>query len=335
MSESTTTGKKRWSWPKRLLVAGLALVVVLAGAGIVVMVTKPWYRAPAIADPSDGGRRVTERGMVANYYPGAAGSPTVLVVGGSEGGLARGVDYTAATLHAQTGYTTMALAYWGVPGKSEIMEHVPLEEFDTAIDWLKQQPEVDATRIAFMGTSKGGEAAVLLASRHQDLKAVVAYVPSHVVWAGVNMREPWLLGSTGSTWSVGGQPLPYLPYTNEYRGGPITDIYRLSLKRLPEHQDAIIEVERATAPLLLVCGEADAMWPSCDMSREVKRRADERGGPSVTVLAYPDAGHLLSGPPLPPEVSFDLTQLGGTPEGATHALDDSWVKVKAFLAEHL
>ncbi len=334
MSESTT-GTKQRRWPKRLLVAGLALMVLVVGAGVVLMVTKPWYRAPTVVDPAEGGRRVTERGMVANYYPGAASSPTVLVVGGSEGGLSQGVDYTAATLHAQTGYTTMALAYWGAPGKAEYMEHLPVEEFDTAIEWLTQQPEVDAERIAFMGTSKGGEAAVLLASRRQDLKAVVAYVPSHVVWAGMDLREPWRTGQIGSTWSVGGQPLPYLPYTNEYRSGPLVDMYRMSLQGLPEHQDAVIPVERATAPLLLVCGEADTLWPACDMSREVKRRAEERGGPSVTLLAYPDAGHLVSGPPLPPGVGFDLSQLGGTQEGNATALADGWPKVKAFLAEHL
>ncbi len=48
MSESTAPVSKRWSWPKRLLVAGLALVVLVVGAGVALLVAI-WYRPNLVA----------------------------------------------------------------------------------------------------------------------------------------------------------------------------------------------------------------------------------------------------------------------------------------------
>lgn len=70
------------------------------------------------------------------------------------------------------------------------MENLPVETFDAALTWLQQQPGVKSDRLAVMGASKGGEAAVLVGSRHPDVSAVVGYVPSHVVWQGFDTAEP-------------------------------------------------------------------------------------------------------------------------------------------------
>lgn len=334
MHETATPRRPRWG--RRLLIGLAALVAVLALVAGVAWVVKPWAPEVVVSDPLPGGRRVTDDGMLAHYYParGDAQRPTVLVVGGSEGGLSPLLDRTASALQTE-GFNALALAYWGAPGQPQAMDALPLETFTRALDWLRRQPEVDAGKLAFMGTSKGGEAAVLLASRTPELRAVVGYVPSNVVWAGLDLREPWRTGSIGSTWNSGGQPVPYLPYDAPgYRGGPLVGLYAESLTHLAEHPDAEIPVERSTAPLLLVCGEDDQLWPSCPMARSVQQRSQSRGGPEVTVLAYPDAGHLVSGPPRPEGDDADLTQLGGTQAGGTEALQDSWPKVVEFLGRH-
>lgn len=317
-----------------LSILGLVLALVIVGA--IVWTIKPWAPEVVVADAGPTGQRITDQGMLANYYPATAPGPhpTVVVVGGSEGGLGNHVDRTAARLQ-QEGFTALALSYWGGEGQPQSMDALPLETFTTAFDWLRGQPAVDPENLAFMGASKGGEAAMLLASRTPELKAVVGYVPSSVVWAGVDMREPWNMVNIGSTWSSGGEPLPYLPYTQDFRGGPLVDLYAKSLESLPQHQEAIIPVERSNANLLLVCGEQEAMWPSCPMSRDIEQRARDLGGPDVTVLAYPEAGHLIFGPPPDPGQDFDPTELGGTREGGLFALSDSWPKVLEFLRGEL
>jgi uncharacterized protein len=52
-----------------------------------------------------------------------------------------------------------------------------LADWDAAIAWVKNRPDVDGTRIAVWGSSFGGGHAITVASRHPELKAVVAQCP--------------------------------------------------------------------------------------------------------------------------------------------------------------
>jgi hypothetical protein len=63
-----------------------------------------------------------------------------------------------------------------IPGICE----VPLESFMPATDKLV---EAGCTRIAYVGTSKGAEAALLLAVHDPRIDTVIAFSPSSVVWA--------------------------------------------------------------------------------------------------------------------------------------------------------
>lgn len=48
------------------------------------------------------------------------------------------------------------------------------EDLAQAVDWLRQQPAVDAQRVAVVGHSVGAAAALLVASRRRDIAAVVS-----------------------------------------------------------------------------------------------------------------------------------------------------------------
>lgn len=102
---------------------------------------------------------------------------------------------------------------------------------------------------------------------------------------------------------------------------------------------AEIAVEQVKGPILMVSGEADAMWPATELTQIAERRAADRGfRHELTHLRYPAAGHLCGGVPGTPvatEIRHPLTgqvyDLGGTPAANAHARADSWPRVIQFL----
>ena len=84
------------------------------------------------------------------FHPaGAARSPGILVLGGSEGGLPEAM----AALLASHGYATLALAYHGVESLPKTFVEIPLEYFATAFAWMRQQEQFEPSRLAVVGVS--------------------------------------------------------------------------------------------------------------------------------------------------------------------------------------
>src|SRR5579862_6718114 len=105
-----------------------------------------------------------------------------------------------------------------------------------------------------------------------------------------------------------------------------------------EVANASIEVERIAGPVMLVSGEADAMWPSAPLADMALDRLQREGHPYADVhLKYPNAGHSIRPPYIPTTVTSmlhpvdgALYALGGTPEGNARAIADSWRKMLSF-----
>lgn len=309
----------------RLIMTFRKQALRLLAAGVLCLATRQAYAQPSAPEPVT----TLGPGMVGAYYPPPAGhTDVVLVLGGSEGGL-QGSQPLARRI-AEHGVGALALAYFGAPGLPEALENVPLESFEAGVDWVRRQPGMAGRRLAVLGVSKGGEAALLLASRDPRLCAVVAAVPSSVVWAGIDMAHP-MIPVTASSWTEHGRSLTFVPYA----GGPfrgVRDLYERSLaKAAPE---AAIPVEKIRGPVLLVSGKADQLWPSTPMADAVMARLEARHFPHAhTHLAYDNAGHAAFGPPLPadsPNIAR-LASLGGTPQGNQAARVDNWPKALAFL----
>lgn len=301
----------------------LALIVV---AGVVLMIWKPWVLPVEMAAPGATGRRLTIAGQPANYFPaeGKGTHAAILLLGGSEGGLGKSAAKIARALQIH-GYSVLQLSYFRAPGQPKALAHIPIEGFDAGLAWLARQPGVDAGRIAIMGGSKGAEAALLVASRHPELKAVVAGMPSSVVWPGFSWEMERV---DGSSWTIGGHDVPMLPFGQGSFSEGISSVYVNGLKLLPERREAAIAIERSPAPVLLICGESDTLWPSCLMARQLETR-----DPRVTILAYKDAGHAVFGVPLPKNdpTPPPLSRLGGSADGNNAARRDGWPKILAFL----
>ena len=194
-----------------------------------------------------------------------------------------------------------------------------------------------------MGISKGAELALVLAAHMGDaIGPVVAVAPSHVVWFGLKPHEPDTdRRSERSSWSLGGQPLPFLPCPLEVqpvftdRGLRTDGFFDLSRYESGDVDAARIAVERSAGPILLLSGDDDHQWPAEFMAGEVVRRMGAHGRvDDVTNVVYPGAGHvfLMQGPPPPsgpgtgPPIDF-----GGTTAADILAGKESWQRIPSFL----
>ncbi len=100
-----------------------------------------------------------------------------------------------------------------------------------------------------------------------------------------------------STYTLAGRPLPYLPYGWTGSFVSIFALYNDGLKAVDRHPDAVIAAEQINGPVMLICGNADTLWPSCSMSEQVAARLKSKGfRRPVQLLEYPDAGHAAFGP---------------------------------------
>ena len=305
------------------------------------------YRADAVKRTV-----VAENGLVGELYtPTTPGPhPAVLVLGGSEGGLHPQVE--EAALLASHGYTALGLAYFqgfgsneaGVAGLPKVLENIPLEYFVKAADWLKQQPGVDSRHLAIMGWSKGAEAALITAATFpKEFQAVIAFMPSSVVWSGISYGP----GPSGSSWTLHGKPLPFAtPVINPAMfndGKPLAFVsaYAAGLKETQAVEKAVIPVERIAGPVLLISASDDQIWPSPLMAQQIMRRLKARHHAYADEsLCYAGAGHVILWPYRPtnsdriaiPGGSF---MFGGKPIAYAWADRDAWNKVLTFLHQSL
>jgi len=288
--------------------------------------------APAAAEPTVV--EVREEGLVARLFvpQGLKGrTAAVITLGGSEGGIG-GADRMARRLAAQ-GYVAFAVSYFGEAGQPKDLVELPLETFDRALDWLLARPEVDRARIGVIGGSKGAEAALLFASRRPEIRAVVAGVPTHVVWQGILPSDFSLVKGS---WTVGGKPIPFVPYKPGPWTGRIRDLYDRSMPAPGTEGEALIPVERIRGDVMLVSGGQDALWSSSLMSLRIAQRLEASGFRfRVERLDYPDAGHGVLGGPVTAEQAAQLARFGGTAEANMAARADAWPKILAFLDRSL
>lgn len=308
----------------------LALAATLAAA------LPPALPAQQPAAPvADNAVPVRADGLVATWYPPASGKrgPALIVLGGSEGG-ERGAQGIGRAF-AREGYGVLALAWFKAPGLPEQLEEVPLEYFDRAVAWLTAQPLADSRRIGLYGISKGGETALLVATRRPEIKAVVAAAPSSVVWQGINQAD---YSRVRSSFSLAGKPVAFLPYDMTAPFTSVHDLYQRSLTALPAHPDAIIPVERIAGPVLLLSGKADTLWPSTALADQVITRLDaHRFAHAHEHIAYADAGHAAT-IPFPagtPNVDAPFRNMGGTEAGNAFARRDAWTRMVAFYRKAL
>ena len=291
---------------------------------------------------------VWEGGLVGTLFLPDASAPrgAVLTLGGAGGGLSEG----AAETLAKEGFAALALAYFGLEGLPRELVEIPLEYFGGAIAWLGRHPEVGAGPVAVVGNSKGGELALLLGATYpKSVGAVVGYAPSAVVWQGIPFDREVYHGGPRSPWSLRGEAVPFVPLASpgaaemvlmtesllEARPISTRALYERALGDETAVAAASVPVEKIEAPVLLISGTDDRLWPSTRLSEMAIGRLEANDHPFPREhLRYEGAGHMIAPPGYEPAASWtDRFELGGSREADDFANADSWPKVLGFLEE--
>ncbi len=299
-----------------------------------------------VIEPGIASVDVREPGLYARFYAHNDGQrhPSVIVLGGAEGGLPE----ERPAIIASHGFNTLSLAYFGVDDLPRSLVSVPIEVVKRAIDWLDKQPSVDASHIAVVGGSKGAELALVAASYFPQVRAVVALAPSSVVYDGITYETTH---PVPSSWSYGGKDLPYvngaIPVSaanaaamQRKKNQPVSFVaeYLAQLQNATNLAEAEIPVERIRGPVLLVSGDDDRLWPSSFMANAIMHRLNSAHHPfNDRWLHYPGAGHDIGEPYY---ITTDSTiahlprysiELGGTPQANEAASAQLWPQLIDFL----
>ncbi len=143
----------------------------------------------------------------------------VVVLSGSSGR----VDIDRARLFAGAGAKALALQWFGATGQSPGICEIPLETFCDATDYLISR---GCRRIVFVGTSKGAEAALLVATLDPRVNSVIAISPSSVVWGNIGPGKDGREWPERSSWTWKGEPLEFVPadpaWERDYRDGLVS-----------------------------------------------------------------------------------------------------------------
>lgn len=251
-------------------------------------------------------RNIREQGIVGSlFFPQTIKkSPGVIVVPGSSGG----IPENKSQLLASHGYVVLALGYFGLEGLPEKLDNIPLEYFQNAMQWLKKQPQVDENNIALLGSSRGGELVLLLAATFpQEMNAIVACVPSSLVYSGFpQVKEP--------AWTYKNLPIAFMPSPSSddisnagkegkivLRKGTFEDPYEITphflygMNKFHETiEAATICVENIRCPILILSGEDDKLWPSTLYSNLIMERLDrEKSTIKRKHTHFSHAGHAI------------------------------------------
>lgn len=322
-------------------IATAPLTVHLAANGITAEMSLN-FLAPGVTRTD-----IRENGIVGTLFSRGTQAPLVVLLAGSGGGLME----RRAALYAAHGYQALALGYFGVPGLPDHISGTKLEYFQRALTWAHQTLTPANGFLALSGVSRGGELALLVASRYPALvSAVVAYVPSPFTHGVLNAGKPGE-DRHAPAWFAGNQPLPVLSAPNQTANWALFDEAPAPRRQSPAFLSALedkaaaaramIPLENIAGPVLLISGEDDALWPSATFAEIARTHLAAANHPhAVEHLAYPNAGHTIDIPYLPTTVlsrPHPVSQIplayGGTAEGNAAASAASWTEVLRFLSQ--
>lgn len=261
------------------------------------------------------------------YLPtGTSKGTAILLIGGSEGRLELAEEI--APQLAATGYPVLAVDYHDGYRPGRKLDLVPIETFTHAVAWLRAST-LHPAQIAVLGDSRGSEAALLTGIYDPTVDAVLALVPSSVLWGATDNDA----ARHNSAWSWHGQALSCANCMG-------SDNFGTTLDKLAPNDPAHIPAEQIQGAIFLAASDEDAVWPSARMARDLATRlAQSHFAYPVTLLTFPHSSHQLLGTgPSDPNPTYEYggksyrMNFGGTAEGTLQARTQTWAAIQSFLA---
>ncbi|XP_029952184.1 peroxisomal succinyl-coenzyme A thioesterase-like [Salarias fasciatus] len=284
-----------------------------------------WYMAPGV-------RRipVTEGGLTATLFlpPGPGPFPAVLDLWGSGGQL---MEYRAALL-ASHGLAALVVDYLTTKNIKETEKMTIFQYIETAYKYLEEHLQILGSRIAMLGLSFGTSVTLRMAAYSKIMKLRCAVCISGFHAQPLDKELIDVLNSI--------QQNVVNARTTKENQKILRDL------SLPIDPLKKVDVGRLQCPLMLVVGEDDQNSAAQESASDMKEMMERAGNSHLlTILSYPDAGHLIE-PPYTPHVRASnfkpagLKQMwvvlwGGQTVAHSRAQEDSWKKILLFLRVNL
>ena len=234
-------------------------------------------------------------------------------------------------LLAQHGAVAMSVQWFGGEAQPAGICEIALEQFLPQLDALHEAHP----NLAVLGTSKGAEAALLLACRDARIRMTIALSPSSVVGANLGAGVDGHDSPHRSSWTWAGSPLPFVPYDPAWTA-PIGErlpsyrgLYEQSLRTFADAlPDASIPVEDIAGMVVLSAGGDDQVWPSALFAEQIRSRRG-RQGLTTEIVQHRFAGHRLLFPGEEPTAGDAAMRRGGSPEADATLGQQVWQRLRA------
>ncbi|NXF00358.1 ACOT5 thioesterase, partial [Menura novaehollandiae] len=279
----------------------------------------------------DGMRRVPVReGRIrATLFlpPGEDTFPGIIDIHGLGGGLFE----PRASLLANHGFATLALAYYQYEDLPQKPTELHLEYFEEAVNYMLQHPQVKGPGVGLLGFSKGGDLSLAMAAVLKNIMAVAS------------LNSP--VGTTVIPLHYKDKTIPAL--TLFEHKAKVTDSKILDYSDILDDpfqapgNRSLIPLEKAEAQFLFIVGQDDHVVKSEYHATEVCKLLQAQGKRNFQILSYPGTGHCIDPPffPLYPIGSHPIFHkravLGGELRAYSKAQVHSWPQIQAFFKKYL
>ncbi len=225
------------------------------------------------------------------YLGNSEKQPLIVAFGGGGGGNDWSRNYLKEKRDSlnKKGYAVLAIGYFKSNGTPEHLDRISLDAISDSIMNIAKHPKIDASKIALIGGSRGGELVLNLASRFNHFNAVIAMSTSNVSFPAIT----W--SANTSSWTYKNEEVPYVPASlktiSPALKGDLYTAHSMMLEDKEAVRIAEIQVENINGPILIMSGKNDDQWPATTMSNRIMERLKENNFKYFNEHAILDGGH--------------------------------------------
>ncbi len=226
------------------------------------------------------------------YLGDSENQPLIVTFGGGEGGIDWHRNHMKGKRDTliQKGYAILAIGYFNAHGTPRNLDRISLDAISDTIMNIAKKAKIDQSKIALIGSSKGGELVLNLASRYNQYKAVIALSTSNVSFPAIT----W--SSNTSSWTYNGHEVAYvsapLKIISPALKGDLYTAHSMMLEDELAVKNAEIEVENINGPILILSGKNDEQWPATSMSNKIIERLQKNNFKYFNEHIALDGGHI-------------------------------------------